>query len=63
MGWRVGVSIVSFFAAMIAGILWLFFYAGEFNVYQNIAVFVVILLAFFSIMGATWSSWGMKQRD
>ena len=63
MGWRVGVSIVTFFGSMIAVILWLFFYATSFSVYQNIALVVVILLAFIAIMGATWASWGMKQRD
>ena len=63
MGWRVGVSIVTFFGAMIAVILWLFFYAGSYGVYQDIAVVVVILLAFIAIMGATWTSWGMRQRD
>lgn len=63
MGWRVGVSIVTFFGAMIAVILWLFFYAGTFSVYQNIAVIVVIVLAFIAVMGATWASWGMKQAD
>ncbi len=61
MGWRVGASIVTFFGALIAVILWLFFYAGGYNAYQNIAVVVVILLAFIAIMGATWASWGMKQ--
>jgi hypothetical protein len=61
MGWRVGVSIVTFFGSIIAVILWLFFYAGSFNAYQNIAVVVVILLAFIAVMGATWASWGMKQ--
>jgi hypothetical protein len=63
MGWRVGVSIVTFFGATIAVILWLFFYAGSFTPYQNIAVVVVILLAFIAVMGATWASWGMKQSE
>lgn len=63
MGWRVTASIVTFFGSVIAGILWLFFYASNFNVYQNIAVAVVISLAFIAIMGATWASWGMKQRE
>jgi membrane protein YdbS with pleckstrin-like domain len=61
MGWRVGVSIVTFFGFVIAVILWLFFYAGSYNAYQNIAVVVVIILAFIAVMGATWASWGMKQ--
>ena len=63
MGWRVGVSIVTFFGSMIASILWLFFYAGTFSIYQNIAVIVVIVLAFSAIMGATWAPWGMKHSE
>jgi len=63
MGWRVGVSIVTFFGSMIAVILWLFFYATSFSVYQNIALVVVILLAFIAVMGATWASWGMRQKN
>jgi protein-S-isoprenylcysteine O-methyltransferase Ste14 len=63
MGWRVGVSIVTFFGSIIAVILWLFFYAGSFNVYQNIAVVVVTLLAFIALMGATWAPWGLGQRS
>ncbi len=61
MGWRVAASIVAFFGAIIAVIVWLFFYAGNFNVYQNMAVIVVIFLAFIAVMGATWAPWGMKQ--
>ena len=63
MGWRVGVSIFSFFAAIIAVILWLFFEAGAHNVYQNLAIIVVIFLAFIAVMGAIWASWGMRQRN
>jgi len=61
MGWRVPVSIVTFFGCVIAVILWLFFYASSFNTYQNMAVIIVIFLAFIAVMGATWASWGMKQ--
>lgn len=62
MGWRVTASIITFFGFLIAVILWLFFYAGGYNVYQNIAVVVVILLAFIGIMAATWAAWGMRQK-
>ena len=60
MGWRIAVSIFTFFGAIIAVILWLFFYAGSYNAYQNIAIIVVVLLAFFAVLGATWVSWGMR---
>lgn len=61
MGSRIAVSILTLFGSLIGIILWLFFYAGNFNVYQNIAIVVVILLGFIAVMGATWASWGMKQ--
>jgi len=63
MGWRVGTSIVTFFGLLISMIVWLFFYAGGFSVYQNIAIFVVILMSFVAVMGATWASWGMRQSE
>ena len=62
MGWRVATSIITFFASIIGIILWLFFFAENFNIYQNIAIVVVIFLGFIAVMGATWASWGMKQR-
>ena len=63
MGSRVTVSILTSFASLIGIILWLFFYAEKFNIYQNIAVVVMILLGFIAVMGATWASWGIKQAE
>lgn len=61
MGWRVSMSIASFFGATIAVILWLFFFAGSFSVYQNIAVVAVVSLVFVAVMGVTWASWGIRR--
>lgn len=61
MGPRIAVSILTFFGSIIGIIVWLSFYAQNFNVYQNIAIVVVILLGFIAVMGATWASWGMRQ--
>jgi len=60
MHWRVALSIITFFGWIIFLILWLFFYAGSYNVYQNIAIFIVSLLAFIAVNGAAWASWGMR---
>ncbi|MFL6485694.1 MAG: hypothetical protein ACJ71D_03130 [Nitrososphaera sp.] len=60
MGWRVAISILTFFSSVI-GILWLVFYAENFNIYQNIAAVVVIFLGSLAAMGAIWASRGMKQ--
>lgn len=61
MGWRVAISILTFFSSVIGIILWLVFYAENFNIYQNIAAVVVIFLGSLAAMGAIWASWGMKQ--
>ena len=59
-GWRVSLSIISVVGWLIFLIMWLFFYATNYNVYQNIAIFIVSILAFGGIMGATWAPWGIK---
>ncbi|MEO9320454.1 MAG: hypothetical protein ABI361_07255 [Nitrososphaera sp.] len=61
MGWRVGVTILGFFGMIIAVVLWLFFFAASYNVYQNIAVLIAIGLSFIATMAATWASWGLRQ--
>jgi hypothetical protein len=61
IGWRVAVTILAFFGSVIGVILWLFFYANGFSVYQNIAVVVMIFLGFVAVMGAVWAPWGMRQ--
>ena len=63
MGWRVAASILGFFGTIIGIIVWLFFYAGNYSVYQNIAVVAVILIAFVAVMGATWAAWGIRQAE
>ena len=62
-GWRISLSIISVVGWLIFLIIWLFFYASDFNVYQNIAIFIVSILAFGGIMGATWAPWGIKHGD
>ena len=61
MGWRVTISIVTFFASIIGVIIWLFFYAEDYTIYQNVAIVVVIFLGFIAVMAATWATWGIKQ--
>ena len=57
---RITVSIIIPLALMIFWIIWFFFYAGDFNIYQNIAIFLVSILAVCGILGAIWAPWGMK---
>ncbi len=57
------VCMVACVGAIIAVILWLFFYAGGYNVYQNIAVVGVIFLACMAVMAAVMAPWFMRQRS
>ena len=57
---RIAVSIIVPFALLIFWIIWFFFYAEGFNICQNIAIFIVSILAIGGILGGIWAPWGMK---
>ena len=57
---RVSISIVLPLAMFIFWIIWFFFFAEGFNIYQNIAVLIVSVLALGGILGGIWAPWGMK---
>ncbi len=59
-GLRVAISIISVFGIVGFFIVWLFFFADKFTLYQNVAVGLVAVLAFIAIMAAGWVSWGIK---
>ena len=58
--WRVALSILVGIGWLIFLIIWLAFYAADFNVYQNIAIFLVSILAIAAILGPAWAHWRMK---
>ena len=57
---RVGLSILVVFCWLAFVIVWLFFYAGEYDVWQNIAVLLVSIIIGIGILAAAWASWGIK---
>jgi hypothetical protein len=59
-GWRISLTIITGIGWLIFLILWLFFYASNFNIYQNIAIFIVSILILGGIIGASWAPWGMR---
>ena len=59
-GWRISLSIITGIGWLVFLILWLFFYAAGFNLYHNIAIFIVSILVVGGILGASWTPWGMK---
>jgi hypothetical protein len=58
--WRILISIVLPFAAMIFLIIWFWYYGEPYSVWQNIAVLLVVLLAIGGILGSIWARWSMK---
>jgi len=57
---RIITSIILPLAAIISLIIWFWYYAEPYTVYQNIAVFIVVLLLMGGILGAIWARWGTK---
>lgn len=62
-GWRVSVSIVSFIVLLVFLVLWFFFQADAYTIYQNIAIVVAAILLFCGVMGGVWAPWGMKHAE
>lgn len=58
--WRIITSIILPFAAIIFLIIWFWYYAEPYSVWQNIAILLVTLLALGGILGAIWARWEMK---
>jgi hypothetical protein len=57
---RIGISVLTFFGLLAFFVVWLFFYADSFTIYQNIAAIIVGLLVAVAIWAAAWVSWGIK---
>lgn len=57
---RIAISILVFFGLLASLVVWLFFYADSFTVFQNIAIVIVMILAAVAVLAAAWVSWGLK---
>jgi len=61
--WRIVASIGLPFAALLFLIIWFWSYAEPYSVWQNIAVFIVVLLFLGGTLGGIWAKWSMKYGD
>lgn len=59
-GWRVSLSIIVSMLWLAFLVIWLFFYAQHYNIYQNIAVFLASILVNAAIHGSAWAPWGIR---
>ncbi len=60
VGWRPAFSILTGVGWLSFIIIWLFFYAGNYNIYQNIAVFIISLIVLAFLNGLVWAIWGLR---
>ena len=57
--WRIYSSIIIPLLGLIFLIIWFWFLAEPFNVWQNIAMFLIIILIIGGCLGVIWTRWGM----
>ena len=60
MAWRVSFSAVSALSWLGFFILWLAFYASDYNAYENIAIIILSAVVFVALNAAIWVPFGMK---
>jgi hypothetical protein len=59
-GWRVAATILIVIGWVSFVILWLFFYAGDYDIFQNLAIVIVSVLVGVGVLAAMWAPWGMR---
>jgi hypothetical protein len=61
-GWRGAVSTIIWICWLAWLIIWLFFYAQDFRIYQNVAVFIVSLIIAGGVSGVIWGTMKRQMR-
>jgi hypothetical protein len=60
MVWRITLSMATAFGWLAFLILWLAFYAGDYNAYQNIAVIIGSVIGLVAINATVWMTFGLR---
>jgi hypothetical protein len=58
--WRFWVSIIVGLSFILFLIYWFWAYAEPYNIFQNLAIFIITLLIAGGLVAAMWVPWGMK---
>ncbi len=59
-GWRIPLSIATGVGWLIFLVIWLFFYAGDYHIYQNIGMILFSLMIAALILGVAWIAWAFR---
>ncbi len=60
MRWRVSGTIVLGTAWLVFILLYAAFWAGAYNLFQNLVIFFASLIVLLGGLAAIWASWGMR---
>jgi hypothetical protein len=60
LGWRISLTIMLGIGWLAFVIIWLFFYAGNYDLYQNIAIIIVSILAGMGMAALIWVTFGLR---
>ena len=58
--WRIWISITLLIGVIVFLIYWFWVLAEPFEIYQNLAIFLVVFLIAGGLMGAMWAPWSIK---
>ena len=58
--WRILTSLIIPLLALLFLIVWFWYYASPYTIWQNIAVLLVVLLVIGGILGSIWTRWTTK---
>jgi hypothetical protein len=61
--WRIISSIIVPLISIIFLIIWFWYFAEPYSVWQNIAVFIVVLLIIGGTLGVIWAKWSIKHSE
>lgn len=59
LGLRIAISVVTGIGWLVFLIAWLFFYAGDYSIYQNIGILFISLLLACTIISVVWVTMGL----
>jgi hypothetical protein len=59
-GWRIPLSVVTGIGWLVFLVIWLFFYAGDYKLIQNIGMFLLSIMFVALILGVAWAAWAFS---
>jgi hypothetical protein len=57
--WRIPLSIATGVGWLVFLVIWLFFYAGDYHIYQNVGVFLLSILIVGVVLAGAWAAYSL----